>query len=138
MSLEQKKAVVRRCWEECLNKRNLAIIDELVAPEYVWHGPSQELSGPAGIKQLATSLLTAFPDLQMTFEDQLGEGDKIASRYTMRGTHQGDLFGVPPTGKQATFTGIFMSRMAGGQIAEEWEHFDQLGMLQQLGVVPRI
>jgi predicted ester cyclase len=56
----------------------------------------------------------------------------------MRGTHQGDLFGIPPTGKQATFTGLVISRMAGGQIAEEWEHFDQLGLLQQLGVVPRI
>src|SRR5437868_1548600 len=99
MSLEQDKAVVRRCWQECFNKRNLAIVDELVGSEYVWHGPSQEVSSPEGIKQLITVFLTAFPDLQMTFEDQFGEGDKIASRWTMRGTHQGDLFGVPPTGK---------------------------------------
>jgi predicted ester cyclase len=138
MSLEQKKAVVRRCWQECFNKRNLAIVDEFVATEYVWHGPSQEVSGPEGIKQLITVFLTAFPDLQMTFEDQLGEGDKIASRWTMRGTHQGDLFGVPPTGKQVTFTGLIISRMVGSQITEEWEHFDQLGLLQQLGAVPRI
>jgi steroid delta-isomerase-like uncharacterized protein len=138
MSLEQKKAVVRRCWQECFNKRNLAIVDEFVATDYVWHGPSQEVSGPEGIKQLITVFLTAFPDLQMTFEDQVGEGDKIASRWTMRGTHQGDLFGIPPTGKQVTFTGLVISRMVGNQITEEWEHFDQLGLLQQLGAVPRI
>jgi predicted ester cyclase len=138
MSLEQKKAVVRRCWQECFNKRNLAIVDEFVATEYVWHGPSQEVSGPEGIKQLITVFLTAFPDLQMTFEDQMGEGDKIASRWTVRGTHQGDLFGIPPTGKQVTFTGLVISRMVGNQITEEWEHFDQLGLLQQVGAVPRI
>ncbi len=137
MSTEENKALVRRCWEECFNKRNLAIIDELVATEYVWHGPSLEVSSSEGIKQLCTMFLTAFPDFQMTFEDQVGEGNKIASRWTMRGTHQGDLFGVPPTGKQATVTGIVISRIAGHRIAEEWENFDQLGMMQQLGVIPK-
>jgi steroid delta-isomerase-like uncharacterized protein len=138
MSLEQQKAVVRRFFEEVINQRNLAMVDELVAPEYVWHGPSQEVSSQEGLKQLLRVYLRAFPDLQMTCEDQLGEGDKIVSRWTMWGTHQGDLFGLPPTGKQATFTGLSISRIAGGQIAEEWEHFDQLGLLQQLGAVPRI
>jgi predicted ester cyclase len=72
----------------------------------------------------------------MTFEDQIAEGDKVASRWTMRGTHTGELLGIAPTGKQATMTGIVISRLAGSTIAEEWENFDQLGLLQQLGVIP--
>ncbi len=134
MSTEQNKAVVRR-WEECVNQGNLDVVNEFVAPTFVWHGPGGEVSGPEGLKQRIRVILTAFPDLQMTFEDQFGEGAKVVTRYTARGTHNGPLPGIPPTGKQATFTGIFISHMAGGQIAEEWENFDQLGLLQQLGVI---
>ncbi len=134
MSLEPKKALVHR-WLECVNQGNLDVVNELVTPTFVWHGPGEEVSGPDGMKQFIMRMRTAFPDLQMTFEDQFGEGDKVVTRYTARGTHNGPLPGIPPTGKQATFTGIFISHMAGGQIAEEWENFDQLGLLQQLGVI---
>jgi predicted ester cyclase len=137
MSAEEKKALVRGCWEECFNKGNLAVVDEFVASTYRWHGPGQEVSGREGIKQLIGLYRAAFPDFQMTFEDQIAEGDKVASRWTMRGTHTGDLLGIGPTGKQGTMTGIVISRLAGNAIAEEWENFDQLGLLQQLGVMPR-
>jgi predicted ester cyclase len=95
------------------------------------------VSGRDGIKQLINLYRAAFPDFHMTFEDQIAEGDKVASRWTMRGTHTGDLLGIGPTGKQGTMTGIVISRLAGHTIAEEWENFDQLGLLQQLGVMPR-
>jgi steroid delta-isomerase-like uncharacterized protein len=136
MSTEENKELVRRCWLECFNKKNLAIIDELVAPEYAWHAPGQEVSSSEGIKQFVIMLLTAFPDMHMTFEDQFGEGDKVASRWTVRCTHQGDPLGIPPTGKPATFTGILISRIADHRIAEEWENIDQPGLLQQLGMIP--
>ena len=137
MSVEDNKALVRRCWEECFNQGNLAVVDALVAPTYSWHGPGQEVSGREGIKQLISLYRAAFPDIHMMFEDQIAEGDKVASRWTMRGTHTGNLLGIGPTGKQGTMTGMVISRLAGNTIAEEWENFDQLGLLQQLGVMPR-
>ena len=137
MSAEENKALVRRCWEESFNKGNLAVVDELVAPTFSWHGPGQDVSGREGIKQLISLYRAAFPDIHMTFEDQIAQGDKVASRWTMRGTHTGDLLGIAPTGKQGTMTGMIISRLAGNMIAEEWEIFDQLGLLQQLGVMPR-
>lgn len=137
MSAEENKGVTRRCWQACFNDGNLAIVDELVAPGYRWHGPGgQEVTGGEGIKQLIGAFRTAFPDMHMVFEAQLAEDDTVASRWTMTGTHQGDLFGIPPTGKRMTISGIVISRFVGSQIAEEWEEFDQLGMMQQLGVIP--
>ncbi len=132
----ESKTTVRRCWEECFNRGNFSVLDEMVATTYVWHGPDQEVSGRDGIKQLITMIRTGLPDVHMTFEDQFAERDKVASRWTMHGTQRGELFGIPPTGKPATFTGIIITRMADGRIAEEWENFDQLGLLQQLGAIP--
>lgn len=134
---EQNKKIVRDCWLGCFNEGNLALVDTMVSPDVVWHGPNMEVKGREGMKQLITMIRTAFPDVRMTFEDQIAQGEKVASRWTMRGTHQGDLMGIPPTHKPATFTGIVISRLEGGEIAEEWEDFDQLGMMQQLGVIPR-
>ncbi len=137
MPADENKAIVRRCWQACFNDGTLAIVDELVAPGYRWHGPGgQEVSGRDGIKQLIGAFRTAFPDIHQAYEDQLVEGDTVASRWTVTGTHQGDLFGIPPTGKPITMPGMVISRFAGDQIAEEWEEFDQLGMMQQLGVIP--
>ena len=79
---------------------------------------------------------SAFPDMQLTIEDQIAEGDKVVTRWTARGTHQGELMGIPPTGKQATVTGITVGRVANGKFVESWSNFDALGMMQQLGVVP--
>ena len=79
---------------------------------------------------------SAFPDIQFTIEDLIAEGDKIVTRYTARGTHRGDLQGIPPTGRQVTVTGIIISRFANGKFVEGWLDFDALGMLQQLGVIP--
>jgi len=134
MSVKENKAIFRRIVEEGFNKGNLAIVDELVATDHVNH--TDNVHGPEEYKQFITMYRTAFPDLHMTIEDQIAEGDKVVNRWTSRGTHKGDLMGIPPTGKQTTVTGMYVARIIGGKIVEEWGNFDALGMMQQLGVVP--
>lgn len=80
--------------------------------------------------------MSAFPDTKMTVEQQIAEGDKVVTRWKAQGTHKGELMGIPPTGKQVTVTGISIERIVGGMIVESWEEFDQMGMMQQLGVIP--
>jgi len=132
---ESNKAVCRRLIDEVVNQGNLAAADALVSPSYVYHGPGGlELRGPEGFKQLVTLYRTAFPDLRMTIDDIIAEGETVAMRWTGRGTHRGDLTGIAPTGRLTTVTGIVFSRVVGGKIVEDFESFDELGMLRQLGV----
>lgn len=139
MSAEENKAKIRRIYEEVFNKGNLAVADELMAPNYVFHAPGgQEFKGPEGFKQYATMMRTAFPDLHITVEDMVAEGDKVVHRISTRGTHKGDLMGIAPTGKQITTTGIVISRFAAGKEVEVWASLDMLGMMQQMGVAPPI
>lgn len=137
MSAEENKAVLRRVAEEIFNKGDLAVADELIASNYVYHGSGgQEYKGPEGFKRIATMFRTACPDLHMTVEDMVAEGDKVAHRLTIRGTHKGELMGIAPTGKQLTISAVTISRFAGGKEAEAWSNLDMLGMYQQLGVAP--
>ncbi len=106
------------------------------APGYIWHGPGQEVRGREGLRQLVAQYQAAFPDLAVTIEDLVAEGDQVVARWTARGTHQGELMGLAATGQPMSVSAISISRHAAGQIAEEWENFDQLGLLQQLGAVP--
>jgi steroid delta-isomerase-like uncharacterized protein len=137
VSVEENKAIVRRLLDEVINKGNLDVVDELVARDYVYSAPgSPEMRGPEGFKQLISMYRSAFPDMQMTEDDMIGEGDKVVSRWTATGTHRGELMGIPPTGKRATVTGIIISRIAGGKVVEDHEVLDSMGMMQQLGVIP--
>jgi steroid delta-isomerase-like uncharacterized protein len=139
MSTEQNKALARRFIEEIWNQKNLALARELIAATYVFHTPGSPPGlppGPEGFHQFASAFLTAFPDVHTSIEDQLAEGDKVVTRWTSRGTNTGSLFGMPTTGKSATITGITIDRFAEGKIVESWDELDQLGMLQQLGVIP--
>ncbi len=133
---EQNKQLVRRAIEEVYNRGNLDLVDELVSSDFVAHTPSEEIRGPAGIKQFATALRTAFPDLQMTIEDQIADGDRVVTRWTATGTHTGPFQGIPPTGKSGKITGIDIDRIVNGKAVECWTNTDDLGLLQQLGVVP--
>ena len=143
MSTEENKALVRRLIEED-KKRNLDGILVLYAPDYVIHGaqvyglPSAYTPGLEGLKQICTAFWTALPDEHMVVEDMIAEGDKVVSRFTWRATHQGEFMGVPATGKVVTYTGIYISRLAGGKIVEDWRQADDLGWLQQLGAIPQI
>ena len=132
------KALVRRYVEEVLNKRNLDLIDDLFAPTFIDHDSSMpEAKGPAGVKRLAAMVHASFPDLHFTIEDMIGEGDKVAYRYTVHGTHEKDFMGIAATGKQISFTGIHIYRVADGKLQEEWESWDTLGLMRQLGVIPQ-
>jgi steroid delta-isomerase-like uncharacterized protein/deazaflavin-dependent oxidoreductase (nitroreductase family) len=137
MSTEDNKAHVRRFYQEGVH--NPALFDELLAPTYVLHLPgSPPIAGIEQAKQLMVAYTSGFPDLQLTTEDMVAEGDKVAIRNTWRGTHQGAFQGLPPTGKYVTFTGTDIFRFAGGKIAEQWADLDALGLMQQLGAIPAI
>jgi steroid delta-isomerase-like uncharacterized protein len=138
MSTEPNKTLVRQIPEEMFNKGNLAIADELFAPNFSQHVqfPPGWPTGVASVKQIVTMLRTAFPDFQYTIEDEIAEGDKVVMRLSARGTQLAPFMGIPATGKQATWTEIHIARIAEGKVAEHWANRDQLGLLQQLGAMP--
>lgn len=138
MSVEQHKALVRRFLEQVWNQGNLAALDELFAAECVGHDPSRlkPVSGRESLRQFIARYQSACPDLRHTSEAQLAEGELVARRWTLHGTHQGQFVGVPPTGKRITVAGINIERIANGKIAESWTSWDTLGLLRQLGAIP--
>jgi steroid delta-isomerase-like uncharacterized protein len=107
-----------------------------VPPDIVLHNASMTIQGYPAYKQFISMYFTAFPDLHITIEDMIAEGDTVVVRTTFHGTHKGDLMSIPPTGKQATTTGISIFRVANGKALEHWANSDDLGLLQQLGVIP--
>ena len=135
MSTEDNKALVRRGYD-ALNERNWAAFDALCSPDIVFYNASTKIQGYPAYKQFISMYFTAFPDAHLTIEDMIAEGDTVAVRQTFHGTHKGDLMGIAPRGKQATATGISIFRIANGQAVEQRANYDDLGLLQQLGVVP--
>ena len=137
MSSEQNKTIVRRAFEEPW-KGNLEIVDELYASNYVGHDPSmpEPLHGPKGVKEFISTYRAAFPDARLTVEQQLAEGDLVATRWTGSGTHEGELMGITPTGKQVTVSGLTITRLEGDKIVEAFVNWDTFGMMQQLDAVP--
>jgi len=132
---ETNKALVRRVIEEYFNKRNVGVFDEVYA-DCVYRAPGVgELRGEA-YRQFVASALAAFPDGRWTIEDQVAEGDKVVTRWTFLGTHQKEIMGIAATGRQVRISGIVIDRIVGGRIAEEWEEYDMLGMMQQLSALP--
>jgi steroid delta-isomerase-like uncharacterized protein len=137
MSAAENKALGRR-WTEIYNQGNLDLVDEIYAPDIVIHDPAmpEDMRGVEGARGFYSMYRGAFPDAQITIEDQLAEGDMVATRWTARGTHQGELLGVPPSGNRVEVAGMTMSRAEGGKIAEEWNNYDALGLMQQIGAIP--
>jgi predicted ester cyclase len=131
------KEIVRFLFEEPW-KGNMDVIDEYVAPGYIGHDPSEPepIRGPQGFRRQIEKYLTAFPDARITIDEQFAAGDRVASRWTGRGTHQGEIQGISPTGKEVTVTGLTFSRLEGDKLVEDWITWDTLGMLVQLGAVP--
>lgn len=138
--IEANKAVVSRLIEEGFNQGNLDVLDEIVAPEFAHYSAGKmDVQGPEGYKGLVGMLRAAFPDLHITIEDIIAQGDKVTVRQTYTGTQQGMLMGppdIPPTGKEVVFTGICHYQITDGKLVKGLTEFDQLGMLQQLGVMP--
>jgi steroid delta-isomerase-like uncharacterized protein len=137
MAAEVNKTIVRRLLEEPWTG-NLGIIDEYVDAKYVGYDPSQPepLRGQEAVKEFIQMYLSAYSDGRITVDEQFAEGNMVATRWTGRGTHDGELMGIAPTKKQVTVSGITISKLADGKVVEEWSNWDTLGMLQQLGAVP--
>ena len=140
MSVEENKAIIHRFMEEIVRKGNLAVTNEIFTADFVGHygEPESPKRGPEAMIQRFTMLRTAFPDVRYTVEDEIAEGDKIVHRLIGHGTQQGEFLGIPPTGKQATWTGIAIYRIADGKIAERWVNVDNFGTAQQLGATPSL
>jgi steroid delta-isomerase-like uncharacterized protein len=136
MSSEQNRAIAHRFIMEAWSEGNLEALDSIAGPQITDHNPAPG-QGPhaGGIKQTIRFVRAAFPDWRYTIEDTVAEGDRVAVRWTARGTHQGEFMGIPPTGKQSTLTGINIFRIEDGRIGEYWHNFDMLGWLQQLGAI---
>ncbi len=136
MSVEENKAIFRRYVEEVGNNGNLELVDEIF-DRYDAHQPDGQAlqRGPEDVKRFMSEFHEAFPDFHTTIEDQIAEGDKVVTRWTMHGTHQGEFRGIAPTGNRITVTGIGIFRFSDGKVVESWDNFDQLGMLRQLGVI---
>jgi steroid delta-isomerase-like uncharacterized protein len=134
MSVENK-ALVRRWFEEVWNKGHVAAIDEMFAAHGTVHGLGMDMHGPASFKPFHAAYREAFPDVKLELEDMIAEGDKVAVRWTATATHQGKGLGFAATGRQVRFNGMVFMRVQGGKLVEGWNNFDQLGLLQQLGIV---
>ncbi len=135
---ERNKAVLSREMSEAWTRGNLDIIDELVASDYVMHDPSQpgEIRGREALKQYIVAFRTAFPDLQMAFDDMVVENDSVATRVRLKGTHNGPLVGIPATGREVSVWGLSIDRLQDGKIVETHVIFDLTGLLRQIGIVP--
>ncbi len=132
----KNKAVVQRFEDEFKNKANHAIVDELMAPSYKAHGFGPEPFDRAAIKQLGAGIASAFPDVHVTIESIVADGDLVVTRCRVTGTHKGAFHGVPATGKKINFTEMHMYRLADGKIVEQWSNVDFLTILTQIGALP--
>jgi steroid delta-isomerase-like uncharacterized protein len=136
MSTDTNKTVTRRYFEDLWNRQDLALAAELLTPDAVGHVAGTDFHGPAALRQRVENLCQVYADPRFTVEDQVAEGDRVAVRWTFTGRHVGAFMGVAPTGREVRVTGINLFRLAAGQIAEIWLNADDLGELQQLGVLP--
>jgi steroid delta-isomerase-like uncharacterized protein len=137
MSLEENKALVRRCIEEVFNNGNINALDEFLDPNVVHHSlPPGMPPNRESFKKFVSILLTAFPEFHIAIEDIIAEGNKVVGRATTSGTQKGDFMGIPASGKKATWGEIFIWRIESGKAVEMWAELDQMSMMQQLGALP--
>ena len=134
MSTDENKAVVRRAIDEVVNKGNLAVADEILAGNYVYHFPTHDIEGPEGFKEFIAMMRKAFPDLHVTIEDLIAESDTVAARFTMRGTFKGELMGMAPTGKKLEFPEVVIIRFKNGKEVEATAFANMLSFNEQLGI----
>lgn len=137
MATEENKAIVLRLVEKGFNANDPAVFDELLAADFVNHDPSQPTAADReGLKQFWAAVCHAFPDQHTAVEDLIGEGEKVAKRASWRGTQTAALMGIPPTGNRVTMSMVSIYRVADGKVREIWWCYDNLGLMQQLGVLP--
>ena len=137
MSEQENKALVQRMADEIFNKKNVDALGDFMAEDMLDHNPPPiDKPGLEGLKEMFRMYFSAFPDLNIHVDDMIAEGDKVVMRATSTGTHQGDFMGIPATGKKVSFGEIHVVRIAGGKMVEHWGIEDQMGMMQQLRVIP--
>ena len=137
MSEKENKEIFQRMTEEIFNKKNVDALGDFMAEDMVDHNPPPiEKPGLEGLKDMFRMYFSAFPDIKIQVEDVIAEGDKVVMRATTTGTHQGEFMGIPATGKTVSFGEIHVVRIEGGKMVEHWGIEDQMGMMQQLGVIP--
>ena len=138
MSAQDNKALVRRFVDEVQSGGNISLIDEICSPEFVNHSaPPGVPADCEGIKIVTAMFRGAFPDSYFTVEDMIAEGDKVATRKTFHGTHEGEFMGIPPSGRSVSMGLIDVVRIDDGRVVEHWSVGDSLGLMQQLGVIPQ-
>jgi steroid delta-isomerase-like uncharacterized protein len=135
---EQNKNLIRKVVSEVWNTGNFDVIDEFVTGDFIIHSPrpEEDLKGPEQVKQFYTHLHKAFPDINFIINDQIAEGDKVVTHYTVSATHKGEFKGIPATGNKVNFKGVDIDKISDGKFVECWSNLDELGLLQQLGVIP--
>ena len=126
---------VIRAYVDAANRGDASYLDEYLGPGYVYHGPGGDMDAN-GFKAFHESVLSAFPGLTFGIEDMVAAGDKVVTRWSLHGVQNGEFQGIAPTGREVNVTGIIITRFENGKAVEEWEQADQLGMMQQLGVIP--
>jgi steroid delta-isomerase-like uncharacterized protein len=134
---DQNKMLARRIFEEGFSKGDLSVAEQILAPNHVSHDPNNPPTyqqGPRGMQDIIKIYRTAFPDLKMTIDDQIMDGDRVVTRWTARGTHKGQLMEIAPTNKNVTVTGMTVDKIQNGKIVESWVQWDMAGMLQQVGM----
>jgi steroid delta-isomerase-like uncharacterized protein len=136
MTPSQNAQTVLDMLDAAWNHGDMSAVERSVADQHVEHEPDGDDIGRQRLADAVLAYRTAFPDLRMSFEDQITEQDQVVTRWTARGTHHGELNGIPATGRPAHVSGIFIHRLADGQITESWTSYDQLGLLRQLGIIP--
>ena len=137
MSNEQNKANMSRLMVDLFVKGNMSVADELVTPDFIEHSAAPGLpTGIPGLKAIAHIIRSGFPDFNLTVDDVVAEGDRVVLRLTKSGTQLGELFGVPPSGKFASWSAIHIIRMENGKMAEHWDVIDFMSMMRQIGAIP--
>ena len=132
---KQNKTLARRWFEDLFSRGDLDAADEILSADFLDHLPREEERGIEELKHYVSVYRTAFPDIEDTVEEIVAEGDKVVVRWRSRGTHQGEFMGLPPTGRQVTFTGMRLFSIAENKIAESWVNIDERGLQEQLGAI---
>jgi steroid delta-isomerase-like uncharacterized protein len=138
-TMTEREALARRFFEDVFNEGRLDVLDEIMSDDFRAHDPQNQfgdLRGPAAARAVVELYRGAFPDVRMTIEDVIEQGDRVVTRWTATGTHDGELNGLAPTGKTVTVTGMSIDRITAGRIAESWVNWDTLGLMQQIGAAP--
>ena len=137
MTSDDTKSIVRQYLEHLYNRGDAGAADAIIDPDVIFHEPAQAIRGREALKVRAVTFRTAFPDLRVDLDDVLAEGDRVATRWTLHGTHCGEFAGLAATGKTVRVSGITIWRIAGGKIREAWGHYDAYGLMRQLGAADK-